>query len=99
MLLINYKSSNSNRSTTRTIRISQVLKGVNYLLPIQIDDNVEEMYLMIKLSKNMTRISKKSIVGFIDSVYTDVYDYRKDDLLSKTTATMPDVIDIKDLRV
>jgi GNAT superfamily N-acetyltransferase len=69
----------------------KVLKGVNYLLPIQIDDNVEEMYLMIKLSKNMTRISKKSIVDFIDSVYTDVYDYRKDDLLSKTTATMPDV--------
>src|SRR5918995_1385477 len=56
----------------------KVLKGVNYLLPIQIDDNVEEMYLMIKLSKNMTRISKKSIVDFIDSVYTDVYDYRKD---------------------
>lgn len=77
----------------------KVLKGVNYLLPIQIDDNVEEMYLMIKLSKNMTRISKKSIVDFIDSVYTDVYDYRKDDLLSKTTATMPDVIDIEELRV
>jgi hypothetical protein len=47
----------------------------------------------------MTRISKKSIVDFIDSVYTDVYDYRKDDLLSKTTANLPDVIDIEDLRV
>jgi GNAT superfamily N-acetyltransferase len=77
----------------------KVLKGVNYLLPIQIDDNVEEMYLMIRLSKDMTRISKKSIVDFIDSVFTDVYDYRKDDLLSKTTATMPDVIDIEELRV
>jgi CheY-like chemotaxis protein len=77
----------------------KVLKDVNYLLPIQVDGNVEEMYLMIKLSKNMTRISKKSIVDFIDSVYTDVYDYRKDDLLSKTTATMPDVIDIEELRV
>jgi hypothetical protein len=75
----------------------KVLKGVNYLLPIQVDGNVEEMYLMIKLSKNMTRISKKNIVDFIDSVYTDVYDYRKDDLLSKTT--MPDVIDIEELRV
>jgi GNAT superfamily N-acetyltransferase len=76
----------------------KVLKDVNYLLPIQVDDNVEEIYLMIKLSKNMTRISKKSIVDFIDSVYTDVYDYRKDDLLSKTTATMPYVIDIEELR-
>jgi GNAT superfamily N-acetyltransferase len=32
----------------------KVLKGVNYLLPIQIDGDVEEMYLMIKLSKNIT---------------------------------------------
>jgi hypothetical protein len=28
----------------------KVLKGVNYLLPIQIDGDVEEMYLLIKLS-------------------------------------------------
>ena len=77
----------------------KVLKGVNYLLPIQVDGNVEEMYLMIKLSKNITRISKKIIVYFIDSVYTDVYDYRKADLLNKTSANLPDVIDIKELRV
>jgi GNAT superfamily N-acetyltransferase len=74
----------------------KVLKDINYLLPVQVDGYFEEMYLMIKLSKNMTRISKKSIVDFIDSVYTDVYDYRKDDLLGKTTATMPYVIDIED---
>jgi GNAT superfamily N-acetyltransferase len=77
----------------------KVLKDINYLLPVQVDGYFEEMYLMIKLSKNITRISKKSIIAFIDSVYTDVYDYRKDDLLSKTTANLPDVIDIEDLRV
>jgi hypothetical protein len=77
----------------------KILEDVNYLLPIQIDGNVEEIYLMIKLSKNITRISKKSIVDFIDSVYTDVYDYRKDDLLSKTSANLPDVIDIEELKV
>jgi GNAT superfamily N-acetyltransferase len=77
----------------------KVLKDVNYLLPVQVDGYFEEMYLMIKLSKNITRISKKSIIAFIDSVYTDVYDYRKDDLLSKTTANLPDFIDIEDLRV
>jgi hypothetical protein len=76
----------------------KVLKDVNYLLPIQIDDYFEKMYLMIKLSKNITRISKKSIIAFIDSVYTDVYDYGKDDLLSKTTADLPDFIDIEELR-
>jgi GNAT superfamily N-acetyltransferase len=77
----------------------KILKGVNYLLPIQVDGNVEEMYLMIKLSKNTTRISKKNIVEFIDFVYTNVYDYRKDDLLTKTSANLPEVIDIEKLRV
>ena len=77
----------------------KVLKDVNYLLPVQVDGYFEEMYLMIKLSKNITRISKKSIIAFIDSVYTDVYDYRKDDLLRKTTANLPDFIDIEELRV
>lgn len=77
----------------------KVLKSVNYLLPIQIDGDVEEMYLMIKLSKDITWISKKSIVDFINSVYTDVYDYRRTDLLSKTIANLPDVIDIVELKV
>lgn len=77
----------------------RVLKSVNYLLPIQIDGDAEEMYLMIKLSKNITWISKKSIANFIDSVYTKVYDYRNSDLLSKTTANLPDVIDIEELKV
>ncbi len=77
----------------------KVLKGVNYLLPIQIDGDVEEMYLMIKLSKNITWISKKSIADFIDSVYTDLYDYRKSDLLSKTITNLPDLIDIEELKM
>jgi ribosomal protein S18 acetylase RimI-like enzyme len=76
----------------------KVLKSVNYLLPIQIDGDVEEMYLMIKLSKDITWISKKSIVDFINSVYTDVYDYRRTDLLSKTIANLPDVIDVVELK-
>ena len=78
----------------------KVLKGVNYLLPIQVDgDAAEEMYLMIKLSKNITSISKKIIADFINSVYTDVYDYRMTDLVCRTIATMPDIIDIEELKV
>jgi hypothetical protein len=72
---------------------------INYLLPIQIDGDVEEMYLMIKLSKNVTSISRKSIADFINSVYTDVYDYRKTDLLRRTITNLPDAIDIKELEV
>ena len=77
----------------------KVLKGVNYLLPLQVDGDVEEMYLMIKLSKNVTSIPRKSIADFINSVYTDVYDYRKTDLLRRTITNLPDVIDIKGLKV
>src|ERR687891_471216 len=78
----------------------KVLKGVNYLLPIQVDgDAAEEMYLMIKLSKNITSISKKIVADFLNSVYTDVYDYRKTDLLCRTITSMPDIIDIEELKV
>jgi GNAT superfamily N-acetyltransferase len=77
----------------------KALRGVNYLLPIQVNGDVEEMYLMIKLSKNITWISKKNIADFINSVYTDLYDYRKSDLLSKTINNLPDLIDIEELKV
>lgn len=35
----------------------------------------------------------------IDSVYTDVYDYRKSDLLLKTISNLPDLIDVEELKV
>jgi GNAT superfamily N-acetyltransferase len=77
----------------------KVLRGVNYLLPIQIDGDVEEMYLMIKLSKNITWIPKKSIAYFINSIYSDLYEYRKSDLLDKTIDNLPDHIDIEELKI
>jgi len=77
----------------------KVLRGVNYLLPIQIDGDVEEMYLMIKLSKNITWIPKKSIANFINSIYSDLYEYRKSDLLDRTIDNLPDHIDIEELKI
>jgi GNAT superfamily N-acetyltransferase len=77
----------------------KVLRSVNYLLPIQIDGDVEEMYLMIKLSKNITWIPKKSIANFINSIYSDLYEYRKSDLLDKTIDNLPDHIDIEELKI
>jgi hypothetical protein len=77
----------------------KLLRGVNYLLPIQIDGDVEEMYLMIKLTKNISWISKKNIANFINSVYSDLYEYRKFDLLDKTINNLPDHIQIEELKV
>lgn len=76
----------------------KVLKGVNYLLPIQKRD-IEEMYLMIKPSRNMTWISKKSLTYFIHSAYANVYEYGKNDLLDQIIVNLPGVIDIKELKV
>jgi GNAT superfamily N-acetyltransferase len=76
----------------------KVLDEVNYLLPIE-KGELEEMYLMIKSSANISWISKKSLADFVRSVYTNVYDYRKTGLLDKTISNLPDVINIKELRV
>jgi GNAT superfamily N-acetyltransferase len=76
----------------------KILDEVNYLLPIEKGD-IEEMYLMVKSPTNLTCISKKSLADFIHSVYTSVYNYRKTDLLDKTITHLPDLINIKDLRV
>lgn len=54
---------------------------------------------MIKPSNNLIWISKKCLADFIHSVYTNVYNYRKTDLLDKTITNLPDVVDNKELRV
>jgi hypothetical protein len=57
------------------------------------------MYLMIKPSKDITWISKKSLADLIHSIYINVYDHRKTDLLDKTIANLPDVIDSNELKI
>jgi hypothetical protein len=54
---------------------------------------------MIKLSKNISWISKKNIANFINSVYSDLYECRKSDLLDKTINNLPDHIQIEELKV
>jgi Acetyltransferase (GNAT) domain len=76
----------------------KVLDEVNYLLPIEKED-VEELYLMIKSSTNLTLIPKKSLADFIQSVYIRIYNYRKTDLLDTTVTNLPNLIKIKELRV
>jgi hypothetical protein len=77
----------------------KILKGVNYLLPLQNNGDIEEMYLMIKPSKNVTSMTKESVADFIHSVYVKVYDYKETDLLTKTITKLPDVIGIEELKV
>jgi hypothetical protein len=74
-------------------------------IPLNLDSlymdlvDVEEMYLMIKLSKSISWIPKKSIANFINSIYSDLYECRKSDLLDKTINNLPDHIQIEELKV
>jgi len=77
----------------------KVLKGVDYLLPLQRDRGIEEMYLMIKPSKNVTSMTKESLADYIHSVYVNVYDYKETDLLTKTVANLPEIVEIEELKV
>jgi len=77
----------------------RVLKGVDYLLPLQRDKDKEEMYLMLKPSKNVTSMTKESVADFIHSVYANVYDYKETDLLTKTVTNLPEIVEIEELRV
>ena len=77
----------------------KVLKGVDYLLPLQRDRGIEEMYLMIKPSKNVTSMTKESLADFIHSVYVNVYDYKETDLLTKTVTNLPEIVEIEELKV
>ncbi|MGB7883279.1 MAG: GNAT family N-acetyltransferase [Nitrososphaeraceae archaeon] len=77
----------------------KVLKGVDYLLPLQRDKGIEEMYLMIKPSKNVTSMTKESLADFIHSVYVNVYDYKETDLLTKTVTNLPEIVEIEELKV
>jgi GNAT superfamily N-acetyltransferase len=77
----------------------RVLKGVDYLLPLQRDKDKEEMYLMLKPSKNVTSMTKESVADFIHSVYVNVYDYKETDLLTKTVTNLPEIVEIEELKV
>lgn len=77
----------------------KVLKGVDYLLPLQRDKDIEEMYLMIKPSKNVTSMTKENVADFIHSVYVNVYDYKETDLLAKTITNLPEIVEIEELKV
>jgi len=57
------------------------------------------MYLMIKPSKNVTSMTKESLADYIHSVYVNVYDYKETDLLTKTVANLPEIVEIEELKV
>jgi GNAT superfamily N-acetyltransferase len=72
------------------------LHGINYLLPSQIGGQPEEMYLMIKPIKNIKSLSKFDIFKIVKAIYSNIYDYKTDNLIDKVFYNTPDLIYIQD---
>ena len=64
------------------------LEGVNYLLPpLQPNAETEEMYLMIRPLVKTLYLSKESTIGFIEAIYSRIYECRDNYLLISSTST------------
>lgn len=81
---------------TRTDRIrfysrlgAKVLQGVHYLLPPQHGTEPEDTYLMIVPFMKIHSITKNTLLQYIKNIYTTIYQYTNNDLISYTEKTLP----------
>lgn len=79
---------------------AKVLDGVNYILPpIHHGTNAEEMYLMIRPLKQIHYLAKESVVQYIHTIYSTIYQYESNDLLDSTSNKLPARIMLRDMRM
>jgi GNAT superfamily N-acetyltransferase len=76
---------------------AKVLDGVNYLLPSQDNSEPEEMYLMIAPLTEINCLPKSSVIQYVSSLYSTIYQYKDNDLLNITFNNMPSVIMLRDI--
>jgi hypothetical protein len=75
---------------------AKVLDGVNYILPpIHHGINAEDMYLMIRPLKHTQQqqqiqyLAKESVVQYIHTIYSTIYQYESNDLLDSIMCCKP----------
>lgn len=71
---------------------ARILDGVSYLLPpLQHNNNdqPEEMYLMIKSLKEIYYLPRNSVIQYIETIYSTIYQYQGKDLLEKIYHELP----------
>lgn len=61
---------------------AKVLDGINYLLPSQNRGKPEEMYLMIVPFKEIHSLPKRSVIQYVNAIYSTIYQYENKDLLN-----------------
>lgn len=73
------------------------LEGVNYLLPpLQPNAETEEMYMMIRPLMKTLYLSKESTIGFIDAIYSRIYECKDGNLLDRVVHRLPEKIFLRD---
>ena len=69
---------------------AKILDGVDYILPpLQSESVPENMYLVMRPLKNIDFLSKESILQYISSIYSIIYQYQSDDILEKISMKTP----------
>jgi GNAT superfamily N-acetyltransferase len=76
---------------------AKVLDGVNYLLPSQDNSEPEEMYLMIAPLTEIKYLPKSSVIQYVRSLYSTIYQYKDNDLLNITFNNLPKIIMLRDI--
>lgn len=77
---------------------AKLLDGVNYLLPPMQDGiEAEELYLMIKPIEEIHYLRKESVVQYIKTIYTTIYQYTDSDLLDKISRKLPEKIMLRNM--
>jgi len=75
----------------------KVLEGVNYLLPSQNGDNLEEMHLMMRALAKVNSLSNVLVFEYISAIYSTIYQYENNDLLTKLFGSLPPIVYLRDL--
>jgi hypothetical protein len=69
---------------------AKILDGVDYILPpLQSESEPENMYLVMRPLKNIDFLSKESILQYISSMYSIIYQYQSNHILEKIPMKTP----------
>jgi len=76
---------------------AKVLDGVKYMLPSQDNSKMEETYLMIAPLTELHSLTKSSVIKYVSAMYSTIYQYENNELLSTTFKGLPEAIMLRDV--
>ena len=71
---------------------AKLIEDICYLIPVQYTLNSKEMHLMMWPFKELSYVTKDSLIQYVRAIYSIIYEYPKNDLLERTFQTSPGII-------